>query len=367
MKEKLVESEGLKMCESSSEAQNMCENSSGKAHAGSYAADVPLVALTRGGIIENVHRGRVAVVRLDDGQTEEAWGDVFAPAFFRSAGKPLQALSALRAGVAETFGWEERHLALMAASHRGTAAQIATLEEMAEKAGIVEQSLVFREGIPIDSRARDKWAAESGSPRKLYHTCAGKHLGMLARCKLAGWPLEHYEKPEHPVQSEVRAIIQNWTGVSEGELHVGRDGCGLPVTAVPLHRIAWSYAKLANPDAAGDGAVSQAAGRIAAAMNAYPELVEGPGRLASLLLADSNIVAKSGAQGLFAIGLRKEKIGIAIHLADGSEMPWGYVALALLRRLGGASKETIARLEEAFPAEIVNDAGDVAGTRAALV
>lgn len=324
--------------------------------------DVPLAVTTRGGLAENEHRGRICVVSADSGEVLESYGDTRAHAYIRSTGKPIQAIEPLLGGAAEAFGWEDRHLAMMGASQRGHAEQVAALEEMRERAGIPEEAFAFRAVAPANAKSRDEWARQGGHPRKIYHTCAGKHLGMLAWSKLMGWPLEGYAEPDHPAQKRIVARVREWMGAAEEETTVGRDGCGLPVAAAPMWRTALAYARLACPDAAPDEAAARAADRVARAMNRHPELVEGPGRLASLLLADPNVVAKSGAQGLFAIGLRKKRLGIAVHLSDGSEAAWGPVVIALLEKHGGVSEETMASLRARYPRTFLNDAGDEAGT-----
>ncbi|WP_080834565.1 asparaginase [Cohnella massiliensis] len=340
----------------------MCEWC-GHDHEDEFPADVPLVVTTRGGRPENRHRGRISVVRTDSGEELEAFGDTKARAFIRSTGKPMQAIEPLLGGVAEAFGWEDRHLAMLAASHRGHPAQMAALDDMLAKSGVPEEAYVFGAGAPINVRSRDEWARGGGAPRKAFHTCAGKHLGMLAWCKLQGWPLAGYERPEHPAQQRILRRVRDWLGAGEAETATGKDGCGLPVVAVPLWRVALGYGRLACPDAAPDREAAEAVAKVTAAMNRCPELVEGSGRLASLLLADPNVVAKSGAQGLFAFGLRKERIGVAIHLSDGSEASWGPIVISLLERLGGVSEATMETLRERFPRSFENDAGAVAGTR----
>jgi L-asparaginase II len=323
--------------------------------------DAELVRVTRAGQTENVHRGRICVVSGEDGSVLAAWGDAEAPAFVRSTAKPMQAMASLLGGTAEHCGWEDRHLAMMAASQRGYPEQMAALEEMLASSGVPEEALVFHAAKPVASQAREAWARAGGQPRKLYHTCAGKHLGMLAWCRLQGWPIGGYSEPDHPAQREISRRVREWAGASEAEVTFGRDGCGLPVAAMPLKRIALAYARLAAPRLSPDPLAAGAAARISAAMNQFPELVEGPGRLASLLLSDPNMVAKSGAQGLFAFGLRKERIGVAIHVSDGSESAWPHIAMELLHRYGGLSEGSAEKLRIRFPADYRNDAGDPAG------
>jgi L-asparaginase II len=136
---------------------------------------------------------------------------------------------------------------------------------------------------------------------------------------------------------------------------------------MPLKRLAFAYGRLASPEFAADQEAETAVKRITSAMNAYPELVEGQHRLASLLLSDPNIVAKSGAHGVFAIGLRREKLGIAFAVSDGTEVAWPYLATALLKRFGGAAEETLEKLSATFPEQFRNDAGEIAGSWEALI
>lgn len=327
--------------------------------------DQTLVVMTRGGLSENMHRGRISVVSAVDGGEAYSVGDIDAPAYVRSTAKPLQSIAPLGNGLAEAYGLESRHLALMGASHRGSPEQMAVLEEMLALTGVSEEALAVGATLPTGSRNRDAYIRGGGKPRKLYHTCAGKHLGVLAYSKLNGWPLEGYIHPDHPAQREVLGAVARWTGEDAAQVTVGRDGCGFPVAAMPLRRLALGYGRLARPElaaaAGADAAAVAAATAVTQAMNAHPLLVEGDRRLASLLLADPNVVAKSGAHGVFALGLRREKLGVAFVVSNGTEIAWPYIAMALLDRFGGLSEETKQLLAVAFPAEFLNDAREKAG------
>jgi L-asparaginase II len=323
--------------------------------------DVPLVLMSRGGISENIHRGRVSIVSAVDGKIVYSCGDVHAPAFVRSTAKPIQAIASLLDGTAEAYGFEDRHLALLAASHRGSREQLATLEEIAALAGLDEDLLAVGPGLPVGLMARDEWLAGGGIPRKLLHTCAGKHLGVLAWSKLKGWPLEGYIHPDHPAQQEILRRLKIWAEAEGEQVTIGRDGCGFPVAAMPLWRLGFVYARLASPEWVADEKVSNAARQISRAMNAYPEYVEGRNRLASILLSDPNVVAKSGAHGVFVFGLRQEKLGVSIAVTDGSEVAWPYIVMAVLDKFGGVSAATRRQLEKTFPTEFLNDTKEMAG------
>jgi len=326
--------------------------------------DEPLVIVTRGSLIENIHRGRICAVSADDGRVLAAVGDPEAPAFLRSTAKPVQALGALLAGAGEAFGLDSRHVALMCASHRGTAAQTEALEEMLRRTGLAEELLVMPPDSPLDEEAKIAWIREGGRKRRLYHQCAGKHLGMLAWCKLRGWPLEGYTRPDHPAQREPLARVAAWAGVSPEAAVTAVDGCSLPTFAVPLRGIAWMYGRLACPETAPEGE-AEAARSAAEAMNRHPELVEGPGRLASMLLEDPNIVAKSGAQGVFAIGLKRQRVGAAIVVSDGAESALPAAVRAVLIRFGAWTPQLEERFARRFPDEIASASGEPAGRRLA--
>ena len=327
--------------------------------------DQTLVVMFRGGLSENAHRGRISVVSTVDGSEAYTVGDAEAPTYVRSTAKPMQAIASLGNGLAEAYGLESRHLALMGASHRGSPEQMAVLEEMLALTGVSEEALAVGATLPAGSRNRDAYVANGGKPRKLFHTCAGKHLGVLAYSKLKGWPLEGYLHPDHPAQREVIGAILRWTGGDAAEVTIGRDGCGFPVAAMPLRKLALGYGRLACPELAAAAGVNvadvAAATAVAQAMNAFPLLVEGDRRLASMLLADPNVVAKSGAHGVFALGLRRERLGVAFTVSNGTEIAWPYFAMALLERFGGLSQETKRLLAATFPEEFLNDARDKAG------
>lgn len=325
--------------------------------------DEPLVCATRGDLVENVHRGRICVVSADDGRVLAAVGDPDGPAYLRSTAKPFQAIGPLLAGVAEAFGLDDRHIALMCASHRGSAEQVAVLEDLVRRTGLPEELLAMRPASPLEPGAREAWIREGGRKRRLYHMCAGKHLGVLAWCKRRGWPLDGYTHPDHPAQRETFARLAAWADLAPDAIRTGVDGCGLPVGAMPLRHIALLYGRLACPDAAPSAVAGEAeAARTAAmAMNRHPALVEGEGRLASILLGDPGIVAKSGAQGVFAIGLRRQRVGVAVVVTDGAEAAWPVAVRAVLERLGALTPGLAAQLDACFPRDIRSETGALAG------
>ena len=101
--------------------------------------------------------------------------------------------------------------------------------------------------------------------------CSGKHAGMLLTCLAAGWPLDGYWRPEHPLQQRLRGTRSRSSPASRSAA-VGVDGCGAPVLAVSLTGLARAFLRLV---AAEPGSPART---VADAMRAHPELVGGTGR-----------------------------------------------------------------------------------------
>ena len=78
-----------------------------------------VVALTRGGIVECIHFGALAMVD-SSGRLLASLGDPNLLTFPRSSMKPLQVLPFVEDGGPEHFGMTDEELAILCASHHGT-------------------------------------------------------------------------------------------------------------------------------------------------------------------------------------------------------------------------------------------------------
>ncbi len=244
-----------------------------------------LVEVVRNGWVESVHRGRLVVLAAD-GRATTVLGAVDEAVMLRSCAKPLQALALLRAG------WEpnSEQLALAAASHAATDAHRAVVRSTLAAAGLVEDDLRCPGGIG--------------------HSCSGKHAGMLAACRAAGWPTDGYLDPGHPLQQLVRATIEEATGFRA--VHEAVDGCGAPVLALPLTGLARAFAGLAR------SAPDTPEGRVAEAMRRHPELVAGePRSVTRLMRAVPGLIAKDGAEGVYVAALPDGRV-VAAKVDDGA-------------------------------------------------
>lgn len=319
------------------------------------------VIVWRGPIAESRHRFQAAVSAPDgalDAETEHA-GMVTT---FRSAAKPFQLLPLVERGHADRFGFDDETLAIMAASHTGSAYHVEHVARALARIGLSERDLAcgFHEPIDPESLARIRMHPDTRSP--LYNNCSGKHTGMLALALAEGWPTRGYEQAEHPVQQLMRATVAEACGVPAESLAVGVDGCSVSVFGVPLPAMARAYARLAAARAAGD-ARERALARVREAMRRWPRATGGTGRLSTELMerTGSRLVAKGGAEGLECVALPERGRGLAIKCEDGQSRGIGPALVGLLEQLGVLGGDEIARLAELRRPVIRNHAGVEAG------
>ena len=293
----------------------------------------PLAEVTRGGQVESLHVGAVAVVNTR-GELLYRAGDPHFLTFTRSTLKPFQALPFMRAGGPAHFGFGSRETALMCASHSGEPMHVETVQAMLHKAGCAEHHLRCGCHVPIHYATEDKRPPAQERFSQLHNNCSGKHAGFLAYCVQHGLPLDSYIDPAHPLQQAIRENVARVAGVPEAGLKAGIDGCSAPNYALPLSRLAFAYARLAQ------GAADPEDGDLLVplfdAMTAHPELVSGTGRidLAFMRTAPGDWVAKGGAEAVQAIGIRSAGLGIALKVADGNPRALYPAAVAVLQQLG---------------------------------
>lgn len=293
----------------------------------------PLAEVTRGGRAESLHSGSVAVVDLQ-GRLLHYAGDPNFVTFTRSTLKPFQALPFLRDGGAAHFGYGRREIALLCASHSGEPMHVDTVASMLRKAGCDEHHLLCGCHTPLHYAVEERQPNAADSFSQLHNNCSGKHAGFLAYCMQHGEPLASYIEPGHPLQRAIRQCVADVAGIASEQLHSGIDGCSAPNHALPLARLALLYARLAQGEAA--PLCGRELGTLFDAMTGHPELVSGTGRsdLAFMQAGCGDWVAKVGAEGVQAIGIRSAGLGIALKVADGNARALYPATVAVLRQLG---------------------------------
>ena len=271
----------------------------------------------RGALRDLEHHGRIVVADAA-GNVLYHYGDPYAITFARSAAKPMQAIAVCESGALEAYGVTEQELAVMCASHNGEPAQVALVERILGKAGLDSSYLQCGDAYPISEESKREMLRRGLPPDALHCDCSGKHAGMLLTAKIHGEDLTQYPAPDSPTQQRINEIICHVCGCGMEELFFAVDGCGVPVHALPMVKLAQGYARMSKPELLGERR-GAAARRVTRAMTAYPYEVAGTGRLCTCLMSafGDRLFGKSGAASFYGIGLKDRGIGIAVKLEDG--------------------------------------------------
>ena len=157
---------------------------------------------------------------------------------------------------------------------------------------------------------------------------------MLATAVHLGLDPRGYERPEHPVQQEIRRVISEICDVTLEQDEIGIDGCSVPTFALPLAAVATGFARLAS----GRGlevARAEAARRLMDACFAAPDLVAGEGRFDTIVMRGlpGTAFAKGGAEGVHCAALPALGIGVAVKVDDGTKRGAEMALAVLLAKL----------------------------------
>ncbi|MEJ0025179.1 MAG: asparaginase [Rhizomicrobium sp.] len=316
-----------------------------------------LVELTRGGLVESVHRGALAVVDAE-GAVVAALGDIAAPVYSRSSLKPMQAMVLVESGAAEAFGLSDEEIALACASHSGEPMHTTRVAAWLARIGLSEKDLACGAHPSRYEPVAEAMIRRGEKPTRLHNNCSGKHAGFLTVARHWDVATEGYERIDHPVQQAVAAVLKDLSGAAE--LPYGIDGCAAPNFATSLTEFARAAAHMAS----GKGLTkprADAARRILGAMVAHPELMSGTGRVcATLIQASSGKAAvKTGAEGFFGGWIPGRGLGIAIKIDDGASRAAETVIAAVLEKLGLLGDGA----REVLRAPVLNTRGTIVGER----
>ncbi|MFA7413890.1 MAG: asparaginase [Rhizobium sp.] len=290
------------------------------------------VEVTRGNIVESRHRG-IAVVVDGDGRVMLAAGDVDAGVFPRSACKAMQALPLVESGAADAFGFGNKELALACSSHNGEDEHVATAASMLSRAGRDVSTLECGSHWSFDQNTLIHQARTIDKPTALHNNCSGKHSGFICACCHMGHDPKGYVGYDHPLQAEIRSVMENLTGAALGHDNCGTDGCSIPTYAVPLVALARGFGKMATGNGL-EPVRAKASRRLMEACMAEPFYVAGTKRFCTKLMevAPGKIFAKTGAEGVFCAVLPEKGISIAVKCEDGTTRAAEAMIAALLAK-----------------------------------
>lgn len=304
-----------------------------------------LVEVERGHRVESCHRGTVAVVDAH-GRSPLLLGDGDRPIFPRSAVKALQALPLIETGAADRYGLGDEELALAASSHGGEPAHVVGVERMLARCGLDATALACGTHWPLNQAAAYALAGSGRQPCALHNNCSGKHAGFICVACATGAPYAGYTRLTHPVQREVRAVLEGLTGMALGKAAI--DGCSVPTWAIPLTKLAQGFARFGT----GHGLSptrAKAAARLRAACAAKPFYAAGTGRFCTVVMEalGERLYVKVGAEGVLCAALPHQGLGIAVKCDDGAARGAEVVMAALIVRflpLNAADRQVLEHL-----------------------
>ncbi|TAF99757.1 MAG: asparaginase [Betaproteobacteria bacterium] len=306
---------------------------------------VPIAHTTRGGFVENVFYGSVAVVDRD-GTLIASAGDVTSPIFTRSALKPFQALPFVAHPKFAEFGLTLAETALLCSSHNGEAMHADAAKAMLARIGLTDAALQCGSHAPYWFQANDKRPEEGKRWNSYFHNCSGKHSGMLLFAKLLAADNANYLNSDHAVQLAIRDAVAYACGVSEASaMPWGTDGCSAPNYAVSLTGLAKAFAWTTRSTS--DPRFGDAGARLFKAMSTHPEMVSGEGRndLALARAGRGDWIAKVGADGVQTLASLSKGIGIAAKVSDGNQKALMVAYCDVLKQLGMLDSQAADALE----------------------
>ena len=294
---------------------------------------IPLIEHTRGNLAEVIHAGAIAVIDAS-GKVIASAGDADALTFTRSTLKPFQALPFLIGGGPKQFGFTPPQVALLCASHNGEDMHVKQVDDMLRKIGHTHQSLQCGCHVPLSFSYGSLPVPAGLQYDERHNNCSGKHTGFVAHCVQHGLPLENHLDMAHPLQAAIRTQVARVARCAEAELVCGTDGCSAPNYALPLAKLAFSFARLGSGDQ--DTEFGEHFQLLRNAMVAHPEMVSGTGRndLDFMRAGRGDWLTKIGADGVQTIASKSRKQAIAIKVISG-HMPALYAAAVVaLEQLG---------------------------------
>jgi len=321
-----------------------------------------LIQVTRGPLVESLHRGDVVVVHKS-GQIIHAVGDPFKVTYIRSAGKPLQTLNVILSGAADTYGFTPAELAIMCASHYGEDFHRETILRMLEKLDLPLAALKCGSTLSIKPEYAKEQIASHFELGPYNNDCSGKHVGMLATCLQKEYDIQDYVELKHPLQQDILSVVADMCEIPVGEILIGIDGCTVPVHGMPLYHMALGFAKLSNPEDL-TPALKNACDRVFEAMNAAPEMVAGTDGFCTELMrhTHSKLIGKLGAEGMYCIGIKGTGLGLAIKIEDGNySRAINPAAMRCLEELNVLTQEELDALKSFSETESCNNVGQVVG------
>ena len=183
---------------------------------------------------------------------------------------------------------------------------------------------------PLSKTKQKEMFLKGEAENVLQNNCSGKHVMMLALCKVNGWDLTDYDQPEHPLQIAIKNKIYELCKVPK-EYPITKDGCGVPIMSMPLENMLYGYLNVfCNPKYE----------KIKNAFLNHPYIIGGEDRTDSFIMQNSNgLIAKVGAGGLCIVVNTQEKQAFVVKISDCDMKARELVVCQVLKNLKWADIE----------------------------
>lgn len=282
------------------------------------------VEKTRDGLVETLHRGYLLHVGADGQVIRASEGAAEHRAFLRSSAKPFQAAMLLTLPE-PVLSLSPREWAIACGSHAGRGEHVQAVRRLLQRGKSKPQHLLCGKHYPLDAPTALRLQRANKTAQAVHHNCSGKHAAHLLACERNHWDKASYPAWDHPLQQHYRQQLEQWLG--ESLEHWGRDDCTLPVPYLSLEQMTKLYRRLLS-----DPLFKP----IINAMQTYPNLVAGRGRLDTLLMERSGgqLLSKVGAAGLVLIAHPEQQDVVALRLEDGNLALRDEVAIAYCEAIG---------------------------------
>ena len=270
-----------------------------------YKAQI-LLEYFRDGLVEQEHSG-FFVKLAHNGDVVKIGDDRSYPFYLRSCAKPLQAALLIDLSLDDYYNMTSQEIAICCASHTGEPCHVQAVKGCLDKIGVDESFLKCGLHKPLSIVEQNKLLVSCGKETVLQNNCSGKHAMMLGICKKMGWELSDYDDIQHPLQIAIRAKIYELCNI-RSDYSITKDGCGVPIYAMPLENMIKGYLKLF---------LDKKYLKIRDAFLENPYLIGGEGRLDTAIMQVNNkLIAKVGAGGLCIVLNLEKKEGLIVKMMD---------------------------------------------------
>lgn len=303
-------------------------------------SDALKIQIKRGNNIESLHKAHVVVCN-SQAQIVYSRGLTQQHIYPRSAVKALQALALFTTGAFQKFSITPIELALACASHSAQKEHVEAVNHWLVRMGLSSTHLECGGHWPANLEATHELIKSQQPFNSLHNNCSGKHAGFLANALALNTELKGYIKAEHPVQIEVKRLMESFCSYQILKNEIATDGCSIPTYYMPMSALALGMARFADLNHSFTE-LSEARKILFSAIQQNPFYMGGSDRYCTKMtteLGDEGFV-KIGAEGVIMAALPKANLGVVIKTEDGATRSTELAMTWVLKELGLISESS---------------------------